>query len=151
MSFVRRWLIDGRPRFGIALLVLAAASIGMLLIEGARPPAAAGLKPFPHFDKVLHLGAHGWSSGLLFWGGVLLGRPRPIRRRVRLWAALVLTLDALAGVAVEFVQLWFGSNYGRQFDWKDVVANILGTLIAVVASAMLALWLSARGESPAEL
>lgn len=146
-----RWLSDGRPRFGAALLALAAISICMLLIEGARPPATLRLHPFPHFDKVLHLGAHGWSSGLLFWGGMLFGRPQPPARRAKVWGALVLAADGLAGVAVEFVQLWLGSSYGRQFDWKDVVANLVGTTIALGISIPVALRLTRASETPAEL
>ncbi|MCA8915917.1 MAG: VanZ family protein [Planctomycetes bacterium] len=151
MTLARRWLTEGRPRLGIALLALAAVSIAMLLVEGSRPAAAAGINPFPHFDKVLHLGAHGWSAGLLFWGGVLLGHPAPVRRRIRVWGLLVIAVDSMSGIAVEFVQLWLGSNNGRQFDWKDVVANILGALIAIGISAPVALRVVRPDESTAEL
>ena len=136
----RHWLIDGRPRLACALLILAALSIGMLLFEGSRPAAASsGVAPFPHFDKVLHFGAHGWVAGLLFWGGYLLGRPQSLRMRAPVWAGLVLLVDGLAGVAVEFVQKWLGANYGRQFDWKDVTANVAGAAFAVGASCLLVL------------
>ena len=44
----------------------------------------------------------------------------------------------------------FGGT-GRQFDWKDVVANILGALIAIGISAPVALRVVRPDESTAEL
>ena len=98
----RQWLIDGRPRLACALLILAALSIGMLLFEGSRPAAASsGVAPFPHFDKVLHFGAHGWVAGLLFWGGYLLGRPQSLRMRALVWAGLVMASGLVANAGLE--------------------------------------------------
>jgi hypothetical protein len=148
---LRARLTDGSPPFGIALIALAVVSIGMLLIDGARPASAVMAAPFPHFDKVLHLGAHGWSSGLLFWGGILFARPRNPRKRIRLWGPLVLVVDATAGITVEFIQQWLGAQYGRHFDWKDIAANLTGTAIALAISVPVAARLTTANESPAEL
>ncbi|MCA8910568.1 MAG: hypothetical protein KDB82_02595 [Planctomycetes bacterium] len=142
----QHWLAEGRPRLGLALLLLAVLSMAMLLFEGARPAASAGLAPFPHFDKVLHFGAHCWVASLLFAGGMLLARPAGLRRRLRVWIVVVLLLDGLAGVAVEYVQLWLGARYGRQFDWKDVVANLSGTVFALVAGFIVSFLLMRRAR-----
>ena len=140
----RRWLHDGRPRLGLALLALAGVSIGMLLFEGAHPAATSGVAPFPHFDKLLHFMAHVWVAGLMFWGGVLSARPRPLSRRTWIWAASVLAFDALSGLLVELVQSWLGSHYGRQFDWKDLSANLAGTCFILGASVITCLIASRR-------
>ena len=142
----QHWLAEGRPRLGLALLLLALLSMAMLLFEGARPAASVGLAPFRHFDKVLHFGAHGWVAGLLFAGGILLARPADLHRRLRVWAVTVLLLDGLAGVCVEFVQLWLGSRYGRQFDWKDVVANLCGASFAVFTGYVLVVLVTRRAR-----
>ena len=148
---LRRWLTEGRPQLGVALLALAAVSIGMLLFEGARAPAAFGAPPFRHFDKVMHFGAHGWVAGLLFWGGMLVGRPSEPARRVRTWAISVFVADALAGIAVEFVQRWLGAEYGRQFDLKDVLANVSGMCVALAISAPTSMYLTRTPSIPADL
>ena len=75
------------------------------------------------------------------WPGRLLRRGRGVRP----------ALDGFSGVAVEFVQLWLGTQYGRQFDWKDVIANVAGSLLALGISVPLALRLAAADESPADL
>lgn len=138
----RQWLNDGRPWLGCFLIALAVISIAMLLFEGSRASASSGPAPFRHFDKVLHFGAHGWVAGLLFAGGMLLGRPGPVRKRAFVWAGLVLLLDAAAGVAVEFTQKWLGAAHGRHFDWKDVTANVCGAAFAVGAGCLTVLLLS---------
>ena len=136
----RQWLASGRPRLAIALLVLAAASILMLLYEGARAPADLGLPTFRGLDKVLHFGAHLWVSALLFAGIVLFGRPAAIRTRLIVAALVVMAIDGLSGLAVELVQAY--GNQGRVFDWIDLAANLAGTLVAIAAGAFAALRLT---------
>jgi membrane associated rhomboid family serine protease len=138
-----QWLHQGRPRLGLVFLAAALVSTGMLLIDGARPPHSTQA-PFSHFDKVLHFGAHGWISALLFTGLVLLARPRALLRRAWLVATAVVLADGLAGVGVEVVQYTLGAEHGRQFDWKDIVANLGGTLCAVVGGLLVVLWLRRR-------
>lgn len=133
---IRRWLAEGRPRLAVALLALAVVSMLMLLYEGSRPPAQLGLPSFRGLDKLLHFGAHLWVSSLLFAGLVLLARPRAFRLRLRLMALVVLLFDGLAGLGVELVQAGLGP--GRVFDWRDLAANLAGTLVAVCAGWLLA-------------
>jgi hypothetical protein len=119
-------MIRPRPPLGVALLALAAVSICMLLLEGGGAPTQAGLPRVRGLDKLLHFGAHFWVASLLFWGGLLLGRPLDFKRRRNFWTLLVLVLDAAAGVGIELVQLYVGAAHGRVFDWKDVSANLAG-------------------------
>lgn len=133
MKLLRDWLTQGRPALGAALLLVAGASIAMLLYEGSRAPAAAGLPSFRGADKVLHFGAHFWVSALMFWGLVLQRKPAETRRRILFAALATLAIDIPAGIAVEFIQSSLGSAHGREFDWKDVAANVLGALAAVGA------------------
>lgn len=135
-----QWLVTGRPRLAIALLALAALSIGMLLYEGSRAPADIGLPPLKGLDKLLHFAAHFWVSVLMFAGLMLLGRPAALRKRTLLAAVAVLLLDGLAGLAVELVQASLGK--GRVFDWKDLAANLAGTACALAAGALAALRLA---------
>lgn len=123
-----RVLLQGRPKAGLALLGLAAAAIAVLLIEGTRPGIAQTPR-IPHFDKLLHVGAHGLVTSLLAWGIALL---RPLRSAQRP-ALAALSMDATAGLAVELVQLWLGKDQGRQFDWWDLAANLCGTFVATIA------------------
>jgi VanZ family protein len=120
-------LQQGRPKAGLALLGLAALSVIVLVIEGTRP--SSGLSPrIPHFDKVLHAGAHGFVT-LALAAGLALVRPRP-----SLWptALAAFAIDSAAGVVVEFAQLWLGAQHGRQFDGWDVAANVSGAGAAVI-------------------
>jgi hypothetical protein len=136
-SSARDWLLQGRPRLGFALLALALASILMLLYEGSRPPADLGLPSFRGLDKLLHFGAHLWVSGLMFAGLVLLGRPAVPKPRVCVAALVVLAIDGLSGLSVELVQA-AGSN-GRVFDWMDLAANLVGTVVALTAGTLAVL------------
>jgi hypothetical protein len=133
----RHWLVNGRPRLAVTLLVLACASILMLVYEGSRAPADLGLPSFRGLDKLLHFGAHLWVSGLLFAGLLLFGRPAAMRRRVLLAALTVLAVDGLAGLAVELVQA--AGDKGRVFDLKDLAANLAGTLVAIIAGSVASL------------
>jgi hypothetical protein len=136
----RHWLVAGRPRLAIALLVLAFASILMLLYEGSRAPADLGLPSFRGLDKVLHFGAHLWVSGLMFTGAVLFGRPPAMHRRLWVAALIVLAVDGLAGLGVELVQA--AGSQGRVFDWKDLAANIAGTVAAIAIGTLAAVRLT---------
>ncbi len=120
-----------RPRLGVVLLFGGLASIALLMVEGSGAPGSTGLHLPRHFDKLLHFGAHLWVSTLMFWGLVLLGRPRRVPLRVGLACGLVLLADGLSGVAVEWVQATLGAGHGRQPDVKDVIANLLGTSVAL--------------------
>ncbi|MBZ0134928.1 MAG: VanZ family protein [Planctomycetes bacterium] len=110
----------------------------MLLFEGSRPPAAAGLPGFRGADKMLHFGAHFWVSALMFWGLAFQRRPRKRRSRMIAAATIVLALDLAAGIAVEYIQLFIGGAYGRVFDWNDVAANVLGASVALALCAAIA-------------
>jgi VanZ family protein len=126
------WLAEGRPVLGAALLSVFALSVALLLYEGTRPPTDV--------DKLLHLAAHFWTSTLLYWGLMLTGRPPDPRRRLIGAATIVLGIDLTAGVAIEYMQLFVGSDHGRVFDGKDIGANALGT----VAALLLAVTVSGR-------
>lgn len=139
MKRLGEWLWQGRPALGAALLLLSVASISMLLVEGARAPASVGLPRFRGADKLLHFAAHFWVSLLMFWGLALQRRPQSTARRLVAAALLVLAVDVTAGIAIEYIQMTLGSSYGRVFDGKDVAANVLGTLAALLGSLFLAL------------
>ena len=142
MSRLREWICTGRPSLGAALLLVSAASIAMLLYEGSRAPAAAGLPSFRGADKVLHFGAHFWVSALMFWGLVFQRIPAALRPRILSSAVIVLAIDITAGIAVEGIQASLGASHGRVFDWKDVAANVLGAGAAVTISLLAALRLA---------
>jgi VanZ family protein len=134
------WLAEGRPVLGAALLSVFALSVALLLYEGTRPPTDVGLPRVAGLDKLLHLAAHFWTSTLLYWGLMLTGRPPDPRRRLIGAATIVLGIDLTAGVAIEYMQLFVGSDHGRVFDGKDIGANALGT----VAALLLAVTVSGR-------
>lgn len=143
----RQWLIDGRPRLGLVFLAGAVASGVVLLAEGVGPGYPAGA-PFRHFDKLLHFGAHAWISALAYTGLVLLGRPASPRLRAWLAAVVVLVADGLTGITVEFVQYTLGAEHGRVFDWKDIAANLAGTIAATGTGLAITIWLL---PSPAQI
>ncbi len=132
MTEARRWF---NPRLAAVMLLGAFVSAGMLLWDASRPSARLGGPKIPHFDKLLHFGAHFWLTSLLVWGVVLATRRLCV---TRICVAALLT-DFALGVAVEYVQKLLGAEHGRVFDWWDVAANTTGALAAVVAC-----WLVAR-------
>ena len=134
MSRFREWLAEGRPKLGAALLFASVLSIAMLLYEGSGAPAATGLPRFAGADKLLHFAAHFWVSTLMFWGLAFQRVPVDARKRFVIAALIVLAVDLSGGIAVEFIQSSVGSAHGRVFDGKDVAANALGTVAALLVS-----------------
>jgi hypothetical protein len=106
-------------------------SIGWAIMAGViygsldRPDTVA---PFLISDKLMHFGAY-WLMTMWF-AGVLQRRRYP-------WLAVGLVL---VGGAIELLQGAMG--FGRDADWRDMVANTLGIVTALgVAYAGLGSWL----------
>lgn len=139
------WLLEGRPGRARGLLIGAATSIVLLVYEASQPGGVAGLTPpIPHFDKIMHFGAHLWIALLAYWGLLLMRRPTDVRRSAWLIAGIVLTVDTIAGIGVELAQASLGAAHGRVFDWKDVIANVAGACTAVAASLGVTLHLAGK-------
>lgn len=103
----------------------------MLLVDGARPPARVLHAPgIPYFDKILHLGAHGFLTLLLALAALLASRRR---FSARFAPALLgaFAADSLLGLAVELTQYFHGRAFGRQFELADLAANALGAALAI--------------------
>jgi VanZ family protein len=109
--------------WGIGWLILAG------VIYGSLDSPDAVMPPFAISDKLLHFGAY-WLLTMWF-AGVLQQRRYP-------WLAIALVLF---GGAIELLQGAMG--FGRDADWRDLVANALGIVTALgVAYAGLGSWLA---------
>lgn len=108
--------------WGIGWVIIAAVIYGSL----DRPDTAM---PIALSDKLVHFGAY-WLTTMWF-AGVLQRRHYP-------WLAIALFLF---GGAIELLQGAMG--FGRDADWRDLVANTLGIVTALgVAYAGLGSWLA---------
>lgn len=79
----------------------------------------------PNFDKIVHLGFHAIHTFL--WICLLKSAQKITFRKVIIYAVLV---DVLFGVLIEILQALGNNN--RHADVMDVLANILGTVVAVI-------------------
>lgn len=82
------------------------------LIPGQNSPP-----PFPHFDKYVHTLSYFFVT---FWWSQLVVKKKHF--------ILVLSFTAM-GIFIEFLQ---GLTGYRSFDFCDMLANFLGTLIAFI-------------------
>jgi VanZ family protein len=115
LRFAKLW-------WGIGWTIMA------LVIYGSLERPDTPTIPFAVSDKLVHFAAYWlmttWFAGLL-------------QRRRYPWLAIALFLF---GGAIELLQGAMG--YGRDADWRDLVANSLGILTALgVAYAGLGSWL----------
>ena len=76
------------------------------------------------WDKIDHTIAYGILSFLL------MSVYKPHKRRPGMVSFVVLLTCSLAGIVLEYCQLWFTSS--RQFSFEDAGANALGSLIGLV-------------------
>ncbi|MCF6227996.1 MAG: hypothetical protein L3J82_04905 [Planctomycetes bacterium] len=134
---LRHRLQAGHPPLGALLLVLGFGILIFLMWEGAGKSAIQHIPDahkIPKLDKILHLLVHAFSTTLLFWGGVFtFSLPDETRRVVKI-ATAAFVLDGAAGLAVEWIQYEYGANAGRHFSTNDLIANGLGSIIAVAIS-----------------
>jgi VanZ family protein len=122
--------INPMPHWLRPLCALAALVLVVGLFVGGAQPVAVGLFAAP-WDKLAHAVVFGMLAGLL--GVALLdahllhGRRALQAHHALAWAAL---LAALVAGADEVHQLWLP---GRQADWFDWLADVVGIVLAVVA------------------
>ncbi|HSV02678.1 MAG TPA: VanZ family protein [Phenylobacterium sp.] len=108
--------LDRLP-LGLRLSLYAAASLVLLFLTQAPSPA---LPQIELWDKAEH--AIAWL--VLAASGLILFPRRPLR----------IAVFALAfGVLVELLQGWL--PYGRDCDWKDLLADGFGVAVALLAGA----------------
>ncbi len=104
-------------------------AITALVIYGSLERPDTPSMPFEVSDKLVHFAAY-WLMTMWF-AGVLQRRRYP-------WLAIALLLF---GGAIELLQGAMG--YGRDADWRDLVANTLGIVTALgVAYAGMGSWLA---------
>ncbi len=99
---VRRFLITGLV---ISLLIT---------LYGSLKPATGGID-LPYIDKIAHFIMHG---SIAFFG-ISFMKNKP-------WVILFISVAILFGVSLELLQR---SIPGRSFEYADIVANSLGTLL----------------------
>jgi VanZ family protein len=110
--------------WGIGWSIIAVVIYGSLIRPDGRDV------PFEVSDKLVHFSAY-WLMSIWF-AGVLEKRRYP-------WLALALLAF---GGAIELLQGAMG--YGRDADWRDMIANTLGVFTALgVAYAGLGSWMVA--------
>lgn len=128
----------GSPRWALFFGAAATLLALLLLLEGSRPASRLpGAPSVAHFDKLLHFGAHFVLASLLAWGA-LLRRSWSFRKRLRAAWLSALFADFALGLGVEVTQFVFGRAHGRQFEWLDVAANLVGAACAIIAMLMVA-------------
>ena len=122
------------PAFAAMCIVIGLSSVpsdvvGDIMAFVFGPPEASTGKIL-HMDKLIHfclysmLGfSYAWAISLKKWVA------KPMR-----YYAIVIVLSGTFGVMDEHYQLY--SNMGRQFEYADIVADVLGS----VCAASLFLW-----------
>lgn len=79
------------------------------------------------WDKIVHFGMFLLLSGFSFWNYFKLHDGKPNRWRWIFWGFI---LPVLYGGAIEMMQKYFFSS--RSAEWGDFIADILGSLTALV-------------------
>ena len=82
------------------------------LILWASLTSSGGTPPFPHFDKLMHLGAYGAFAFIGFFAATI--------RRHFFWLTVFITLY---GIGMEILQSFTPNRY---FSIADMIANGLG-------------------------
>lgn len=82
----------------------------------------------PYFDKGVHFCFYAGEASLSW----LLFRPQGWKR----WGVLLVVIAASAGI--EYLQ---GAYFNRSRDWGDLLANVAGTLAAIVLAPVLHRWI----------
>jgi len=105
-----------------ALALAAGWGLAFAIVWGSLTPSPPRID-VAHIDKVEHLLAYG---GLMFWFALLYRAPRTRLAYAALWIAM--------GVGLEFAQRATGY---RDFEVADMVADAIGVVLALAASATL--------------
>lgn len=107
---------------------LVAASWTIILIAATLVPkgvvAQSNFLNIPHFDKVSHLCAY--ALLVFLWSIALIEKTSKIKAaRISFYSAIFL------GMLLEILQ--WQLNVGRHFEILDIIANIIGSIIGLVA------------------
>ena len=97
---------------------------------------AATWTRYDNIDKALHIGAYALLTALAFNAAVTYPAFRARSDRRLTWAAMVTVPIVLAGYGLldELTQPLFG----RSFDWRDFISNLIGIGATVVSVAVIA-------------
>ena len=98
--------------WAIVILYLSAKSVTQIKID------------LFSFDKINHLAAYGLLSVLMCWG--IWKEKKAFKSKVLL---IVLIISSTYGVLMEIMQYLFFPN--RYFDYGDIIANILGSILGI--------------------
>jgi len=78
----------------------------------------------PHFDKVSHFAA--FALLVFLWSSALVEKTPKIKAaRISFYGAIFL------GILLEILQ--WQLNFGRHFEILDIIANIIGSIIGLIA------------------
>jgi len=107
---------------------LVAAGWTIILIVGTLLPKEAVSQnnwlDIPHFDKVSHLFAY--ALLVFLWSITLEIKTSKVKAaRISFYGAIFL------GVLLEILQ--WQLNFGRHFEILDIIANIIGSIIGLIA------------------
>lgn len=107
---------------------LVAAGWTIFLIIGTLLPKGvvthSNWLNIPHFDKVSHLFAYGIL--VFLWSITLVQKTTKIKAaRISFYGAIFL------GIILEILQ--WQLNFGRHFEILDIIANIIGSIIGLIA------------------
>lgn len=116
-------LVDPSPRLRAALVVLAACGAMLFFVLGTRPEASALMPPAP-YDKLAHMMVFGGFAGIAW----LIGAGRSVM--------LPIAIAFVLGCTDELLQSF---TPGRDADWHDIVADVVGALM-VVGTLQFARW-----------
>lgn len=120
-------MAERRALRALALLSPALAWAGLITWLSSKSHPLPIASPFPHFDKLLHLGAFGVLAILVAWALARLGHGAG---RVLLVAVLAVTLF---GALDEWHQSFVPGREADPLDWAaDTAGALLGAALVVV-------------------
>jgi len=101
-------------------------TIVLLCLPGSIVPGT-GIFAVKNLDKIVHVILFGMN--VLFWGWHYTSSKLPAPKLRLIFVKTAVAMSVL-GIIMEYVQLYFIPN--RSFDTGDIVADIVGSLIAAV-------------------
>lgn len=98
----------------------------LVIVLSLMPKAAldeAGLIQLMHLDK---LGHFTFYFGFVYLWSKAFNDSRNFRNK-QLWIVLI---SIFLGITIEYLQMQ--TNFGRHFEYLDIIANIMGSMVALI-------------------
>ena len=111
----------------MARRLVAAAWTIFIIVATLLPKEAVSQSNFfniPHFDKVSHLAAY--LLLVFLWSSTLFEKTTKIKAaRIAFYSSIIM------GIVLEILQ--WQLNVGRHFEILDIIANIIGSILGLIA------------------